>query len=353
MISRLAAVAIVALAFPICAAQISDARIPAAADEPRPRVLAIVVTSSEIDQLRRAAAPALQQEPAPLPVVHTEGTLATTDSYKRANQSKRDWQLMSNLAGAFAVTGERRYLDRYEYYLSAWLTTYSISGNPIDETDLGWWLLAYRTAGGALPQPVQVRMRTFACDLSARYQQRQPATRKTSTNNWQSHRVKLAVMGARVCGNEQLISGAITVFENQIRDNLLPTGAAIDFLERDAIHYVVYSIEPLLEAALFSQLYGTRIFSYAGPQAQSLSRTLDWLAPFARGEVTHEEFVRSTVRFDAERAAAGVAGFSGPFDRQNARYAYSLASQLDERWSNLSASLGQPSISQRVPWLAR
>ena len=30
--------------------------------------------------------------------------------------------------------------------------------------------------------------------------------------------------------------------------NLLPTGEAIDFFERDAIHYVVYTVEPLLEA---------------------------------------------------------------------------------------------------------
>ena len=318
-----------------------------------PPVLRIELDQRDLGRLVAAATPALQKAPDPLAVMHTEGTLATSDSYKRAQASSRDWGVMSALASVFASTGERRYLERYEHYLSAWLATYRISANPIDETGLGHWLLAYRTAGGALSQPVQSRMRMFACDLSSRYQQRQPAQRKTSTNNWQSHRVKLAVMGALACADPGLIEGATALFKDQVRDNLLPTGESIDFAERDAIHYVVYSLEPLLEAALFSGLYDRPLFPHVGPNGQSIIRTLEWLAPYARGELKHEEFVRSTVRFDAQRAAAGIRGFSGPFDPQKTRATYWLATRLDRRWSELSLSLGEPSASQRAPWLAK
>ncbi len=334
------------------AAPITDLR----AQEPEsipPPILHIALDRGDLDQLQRAAAPALLKAPDPLPVVHVEGTLPTAESYRRASRSRRDWELISTFASVYAVTGERRYLDRYDQYLSAWLVAYRISGNPIDETELGYWLLAYRTAGGALPHSVQARMRAFACDLSARYQESQPPGRKTSMNNWQSHRAKLAVMGAFACGEHGLISRAITVFKNQIHDNLLPTGEAIDFFERDAIHYVVYSLEPLLEAALFASLYGTDLFDHIGPRDQSISRTLEWLAPYARGKISHQEFAHSTVRFDAERAAAQVPGFSGPFDPHKARYAYWLASQLDSRWGELSLSLGQPPASRRAPWLAK
>lgn len=330
-----------------------NANLRPAGDHAALPLLHIALDKRELEQLQRAAAPALANAPDPLPVVHTEGTLATTEAYKRASKARRDWGLMSTLASLYSATRDGRYLERYEHYLLAWLDVYAISGNPIDETDLGHWLLAYRTAGGALAPTTQIRMRAFACRLSERYQQRQPPQRRTTTNNWQSHRVKLAVMGAYVCADPDLTAGAIALFKDQIRDNLLPTGEAVDFFERDALHYVVYSVEPLLEASLFSTLHGRPLFPHLGPQGQSIGRTLQWLAPYARGELTHQEFVKSSVRFDAERAAAGVAGFSGPFDPHKARHAYWLASQLDTRWAELAASLGKPSIIQRAAWMAK
>ena len=303
--------------------------------------------------LLRAATAALQRTPDALSMVHTEGTLPTLPAYKRALQARKDWNSIAVLANAYAMHREARYLDGYSHYLAAWLDVYRISGNPIDETALDDWLLAYRSAGAALPGPLAKRMQQFACDLAARYTQPQPSSRKTSTNNWQSHRAKLAVMAAHTCGESALIARSEAVFAAQIRDNLLPSGETIDFAERDAIHYVVYSVEPLLEAALFAQLHGRVLFTTKGPNGQSLSRTLQWLEPYARGEKTHEEFVHSQVRFDAERAAAGVPGFAGPFAPKKAQLTYWLATQLDPVWLDLSAKLGSPAITQRASWLVR
>ncbi len=303
--------------------------------------------------LLRAADAALERGPDPLPVVHVEGTLPTVPSYKRALQARKDWASIATLASAYALTREARYLDGYARYLLAWLDVYKISGNPIDETVLGEWLLAYRAAGAALPAGLAQRMRQFACDLADRYVQPQPASRKTSTNNWQSHRVELAVMGAHVCGKAVLITKAEAVFAKQIQDNLLASGETVDFAERDAIHYVVYSVEPLLEAAFFASQEGRPLFATTGPKGQSLTRTLQWLAPYARGDKTHEEFVHSKVRFDAERAAAGVAGFSGPFAPNKAQWCFWLAAQLDAQWLDLSRKLGSPPITQRASWMVR
>jgi hypothetical protein len=311
------------------------------------------LSADERVALLRAATVALEHSPDPLPVVHVEGTLPTLPAYQRALQARKDWGSIAVLANAYAMNREPRHLDGYSRYLAAWLDVYRISGNPIDETALGDWLLAYRSAGLALPPALGQRMRQFACDLAVRYTQPQPTSRKTSTNNWQSHRVKLAVMGAHICGEPARIAEAEAVFAAQIRDNLLPGGETVDFAERDAIHYVVYSVEPLLEAALFARLQGRRLFATTGPKGQSISRTLDWLAPYARGDKTHEEFVRSQVRFDAERAAAGVPGFAGPFLPKKAQWCYWLAAQLDAQWRDLSRKLGTPSITQRASWLVR
>jgi hypothetical protein len=348
--STLALIVVPVAVLTACAAPSPDSR-PHELASPSAADALIALSAADVEALRRAAAPALARLPDPLPVVHVEGTLPTTASYQRARQSSNDWTTMSTLASAFASTRDARYLERYAQYLEAWLAVYRISGNPIDETGLGDWLLAYRAAGRALPQSTRERMRAFSCELAARYQQAQPRGRTTSTNNWQSHRVKLGVMGAFACSDRALIDGAVAAFERQIRDNLLASGEAIDFYERDAIHYVLYSVEPLLEAALFANQNGRSLFGTTGPQGQSLGRTLDWLVPYARGERTHLEFVHSKVRFDAERAAAGVPGFAGPFDPGKARYAYWLAAQLDPRWTALDASLRTPPIARRAPWL--
>jgi alginate lyase len=317
------------------------------------RIGQLSLPADEREALLRAADAAQERSPDPLPVVHVEGTLPTLPSYKRALEARRDWGAIAGLASAYALTREPRHVDGYARYLAAWLDAYRISGNPIDETVLGEWLLAYRAAGPALAPVLAQRMRQFACDLAVRYSQPQPANRKTSTNNWQSHRVKLAVLGAQVCGKAALIAEAEAVFAKQIQDNLLPSGETMDFAERDAVHYVVYSAEPLLEAALFARQQGRALFATTGPNGQSLGRTLEWLAPYARGDKTHEEFVHSKVRFDAERAAAGVAGFAGPFSPKTAQWCFWLAAQLDEQWLELSAKLGTPSITQRAPWMVR
>ncbi len=317
------------------------------------RVAALALPADERAALLRAAAAALARNPDPLPVVHVEGTLPTHPSYARSSQARMEWRSLSVLASAYAMTREARYLDGYARFLAAWLDVYVVSGNPIDETALGEWLLAYRSAGAALPPALAQRMRQFGCDLAIRYTQPQPASRRTSTNNWQSHRAKLAVMGAHVCGQPDLIARAGAVFAAQIESNLLPSGESVDFAERDAVHYVVYSVEPLLEAALFAHAQGQPLFGIEGSKGQSVGRTLDWLAPYARGDRTHEEFVNSKVRFDAQRAAAGVPGFAGPFDPKKARTTYWLATRLDARWLELSNTLGSPWITQRAPWLVQ
>jgi hypothetical protein len=321
-----------------------------------PPILHIQASDADLAELRRAAEPALTKAPAAQSVIHVEGVLPTSSAYKQDELAKRDWQLISALATYYAVSGDKQYLERYELYLSAWLAVYRISGNPVDETDLSHVLLAFRESGGALAQTTQKQMQLFACQLAERYQQAQPLTKNTTTNNWQSHRVKLAVMGAFICGDPVLIARVQTVFANQIRDNLLPSGEAKDFYERDALHYVVYSLEPLLEASLFAQKYGKGIFYLVGPGGQSLSRSLDWLAPYARGDVQHLEFVNSTVAFDAQRAAAGVVGYSGPFDTHQAQYLFWLAAQLEpsaSRWNELSLRLGAPPAVKRLPWGAQ
>jgi len=333
----------------ICGAPAS----PASDDAASLPAMRVQLGAADLAELRAAANPLLELEPRPRRVVHVEGVMPTTAEYRDGQAARSEWNAIATLAAMHAASGERRYLERYAYYLSHWLAEYEVSGNPVDETRLGQLMLAFRLAGAALAVPLQQRMRRFACTVARVYTVRPPAERATSRNNWQSHRAKLAVMGAQVCRDPELMARAVAIFHEQIDTNLLPSGATIDFAERDAIYYVVFGLDALLEAATFAALTGAGgLYGYVGPQGQSLARSLEWLEPYARGERTHEEFTRSTVIFDRKRAAAGVRGFSGLFDPAMARTTFWLAARLDPRWEDLRRHLGPPPVTTRSAWAA-
>jgi hypothetical protein len=123
--------------------------------------------------------------------------------------------------------------------------------------------------------------------------------------------------------------------------NIRPDGSTRDFVERDALHYVVYTLEPMLMAA--AAAHGDDW--YGDPAVDGrLALALDWLKPYALGERTHEEFVRSTVEFDRKPANAGVEGSSGMFDRYKAVYLYWIAARLDPRFQPVSDAVAPPAV---------
>ena len=237
--------------------------------------------------LLRAAAAALERSPDPLPVVQSKGTLPTQPAYRRAVQARKDWGSMSVLANAYAMNSESRHLDGYARDPSLGFDVYRIAeiGSTRPRSVTG--CLPTRSAGAALPPALSQRMRQFGCDLAARYTQPQPKSRKTSTNNWQSHRVKLAVMGAHVCGKPALIVEAEAAFATQIQDNLLPTARMLTL--RSAMPSTTWSTSGrLLEAALVRARGANRCLNHRSGTAINRSHArlvgaLHWRRQDARG----------------------------------------------------------------------
>ncbi|HDY7275681.1 TPA: alginate lyase family protein, partial [Klebsiella pneumoniae] len=77
--------------------------------------------------------------------------------------------------------------------------------------------------------------------------------KSTWTNNWQSHRVKLITLMAVATRNDHLFAESRRLFQEQINVNIDSDGETLDFKQRDAIHYVVYDLQPLVQAALAAQ----------------------------------------------------------------------------------------------------
>ncbi|HTH76298.1 MAG TPA: alginate lyase family protein [Trinickia sp.] len=292
--------------------------------------------------VKRVAA-RLNDQPKALARLHTEGTLPHEGIYDQSVEAQQDLELMRDAALVWRATGDERYLRLVDRFLLAWTTTYQPSFNPIDETHFDSLILAYDMTASALPVKTRNAATAFIAKLGNGYAERVDAQPRplsgTYRNNWESHRVKLVAMAAFTLDDRKLINTAQRLFIEQIGENVAADGATVDFAERDALHYVTYDLEPLVVAALAARRHNRNWLGERAQNGASLQLALDWLVPYALGEKTHEEFVHSSVAFDAKRREAGLPGYSGPWDPKNSAQLFHLAARLSGRYASVALRL--------------
>jgi len=304
-------------------------------------------------EIIKVADGALGRAPGALVRVHTEGTLPHQGIWDQSIEAEKDWPLMLDFGFAFRLTGDKRYLDAEDRYLTAWLDVYKVSFNPIDETKMDQIIEVYDLASPDLPAATREKMNGFLREMATGYLERidkQMAGHKEDNANWQSHRIKLIVLAAYGLGDAELIGRAEKAFRRQVSVNIAADGAVVDFTKRDALHYVTYDLEPLTVAALAAKEHGHNWF-HGAAGAPSVAIAVDWLLPFALGEKTHEEFVHSSVRFDADRAKAGLKGYSGQWEPANSIHLFQLAAVLDAKYQQVPEQIIQKRGGHPASWL--
>lgn len=297
--------------------------------------------------LIRELQPKLDSQPAPLAHVHTEGTLPHKGIRDESIQAERDWPVMRNAALAWRAGAGDAYLTLATRYFNAWVQVYQPDLNPIDETNLDQLIETYAIIAPTLKPEDRARADQFLHTWGKDYVEAidahkvvSPSPQATTwNNNWQSHRVKLVTMMAVALNDDELFHAAKRLFQAQIAANMHGDGEVIDFEERDAMHYVIYDLEPLAQAALAARVRGEDWYDYQAPGGASLAKGFAWLYPYANGDTPHEEFVHSKVIFDAQRAAAGEKGYSGPFDVATAGNVMWLGATLDPKYRPVAEKL--------------
>lgn len=303
-----------------------------------------VAASSASKAMLAAAQRHLGDQPNPLPHLHTEGTLPNHGIREQSIAAEKDWPILRQAALAWRISGDRRYLKQVDNYLAAWAGVYRPDFNPIDETNLDMVINAYALTAADLSPETREASRRLISSLGNGYiahiQQFHGPKKGTQTNNWQSHRIKLITVAAVALGDHAMLQQAFGLFKQQIADNVLPDGSVTDFHDRDALHYVVYDLEPLVQAALAAKADGGD-WLHATVNGTSLSAALDWLVPYANGERSHEEFVHTRVQFDKDRARVGEAGYSGTWQPKSSATLFWLAAQLDRRYLPVAKQLAE------------
>ena len=293
-------------------------------------------------QVIRAAHKAVQRPVHLMKEVRTGGLLDGEDGRAQSQQAQEDWRQARLQALAWRLSGEAAYLDKARQLVLAWSKEYQPSFSPVDETELASLLMGVDLIQERLNAGEREQVDAFCRTLAGGYLSDPVKVGGPSTarNNWHSHRIKIGTAAACLSGDAALVARAKERFMAHVPRNIGQGGVPFDFEQRDALHYTTYSLEPLLTAALMAQAHGDDW--YGAPGAQRLKEALAWLAPYAQGKQTHEEFAKSAVPFDRKRVAAGQKGFTGNWERQGAANVYLLASRFDASYAPLARELQPP-----------
>lgn len=288
----------------------------------------------------------LDAQPHPMAHVHTQGLLPHQGIHDASDEAEHDWPLALGAAVAWRLSGKPELLQQATRYLDAWAGTYQPNFNPIDETNLANLFQAYALTRDALPPSTRNAMaaliRRIAEGYVARLQAKAGSTYINDINNWQSHRIKLLAMSAAALGDPKLIAAARERLMIQVAANIRPDGSTVDFAQRDALHYVTYDLEPLVQAAQALSPYGKdNLLEARSATGSSIAAALDWLEPYAEGRRTHQEFVHTSEPFDIERQKAGLKGYGGTWDPHNSAALYAQAAVLMPKYRALAERLGR------------
>jgi len=280
---------------------------------------------------------ALATTPNPADTILTEGILQGDSRKIKTWKSLDDMQKVYALAFAFKITDEQKYLIKTSEFLLAWSKRNKPQGNPINDTNLDKIIFAYDLVKDDLTTDISLAtslwlMRVGLQELTS-FKKSNDRGSLTYMNNWNSHRIKEVAEVAWAIDNDSLKNWAISAYKIQIAQNLNADGSSYDFHERDALHYHVYDVDPLMVAATI--MYRDKRFNayeYKAETGSSLKGSVDWLVPFFTGEKTHAEWVNSKSAFDKKRAANGEKGYIAGtlFKPEEAKTSIALAAYWDK-----------------------
>jgi hypothetical protein len=278
---------------------------------------------------------ALSEDPHPIDTIRTEGLLQGHPKKIATAAALADMNKMYALALAWRVYGDKIYLYKATSFLKAWATTNKPNGDPIDDTNLDDAIEAFDLIRNDLANNDREAItgwlqRTAQQEIAS---PRNAPGRATATNNWNSHRLKIIGEIAFAIGDTSLQSYTLTGLRTQIEKNLKPDGSSIDFDSRDALHYHVYDLEPLLKLSIVLQrARAIDFYNYQSPTGSSIRKSMEWLLPYLDGTKTHAEFVNSTVQFDRDRAKNNEPGYQAGtlFDPKQGAQTLLLATWFDD-----------------------
>lgn len=122
-------------------------------------------------------------------------------------------------------------------------------------------------------------------------------------NNFQSHRLKVVSTGGLVMKSKKYMDWVEKEIKNFISKNINKDGVCFDFLIRDSLTYVTYTLTPLLETCVNLWKFNRNIYYfYIHPETKSsIIGAVRWLLPYIKGYKKNIMFVNSIYDSDKNK----------------------------------------------------
>lgn len=251
------------------------------------------------DSLLDEANLALEQTPDPVSALYYEGLVGNHPDRLRTIQHLQDMKKLRALSWAYRLTRKTPYLDAANHYLMRWINTLTPTGNPINDNKLVSIILAYHLLKNDLEEKKAVE------DWMRKMAEAEMASQKSSPKgNWHAKRIKLVAFIGSVLQDQQLLGYAREEYQVYVASSLRPDGTSYDFEKRDALHYHISGLNPMLEIAVALR-HEQELYHWQTPEGASLEKSIQFVVPYALGEKMHEEWVNTKVKLDRERWKSG------------------------------------------------
>lgn len=295
--------------------------------------------TNDINSLEKNIAENIQKEPSVNPI-KIEGLLPNNSILLKSYKTRQDLTILHNAAwGYINGINEEKTLKQSQEFILEWTRKYKPSYNPIDEASFVLYLDAYgmirNTFNDDYKQEIDNFIKNWAINYAEQIQLHKDSNGSWS-NNWNSYRIRFIVFSAFVTNDKNLIALSRKLYFQQISKNIDSDGITIDFKERDALHYVVFDLIPLVDSAILAKLNNEDWYTKESVSGSSLKKAIEWLIPYITGNKSHEEFKNTTVEFDKLRARYGMNDYSGNFKSEKAGPLLWNASKLDQKYTNLA-----------------
>jgi hypothetical protein len=289
------------------------------------------------EPFKAAAEKAFNETPNPIAKITSQGLLegnpAKTASLKAVEDASKIYALAINCR----VYNNKAYLDKAAQYLLAWAKVNTPTGDPIDGTKQEDLIAGYDLIRSQLPKDQVAQIDAWLDDFADAQMNSESAKngRTTGFNNWNSHRIKVITMVAYTIHTHKYDQYMFSELEKQLAQNLNVDGSSFDFKQRDALHYHIYTLEPLFKAIIpIYRATGKNYYTFLSKSQSSIEKSVQFLTPFVTGEKTHGEFANSTVQFDRDRAKNGEKGYiaGAKFEPSSGLFILSLADYFDPNY---------------------
>jgi hypothetical protein len=279
---------------------------------------------------------ALKDVPHPVSVIVGEGRLDSDPAKMETEVALKDMPKISALAWAWLVSQDGKYAQKGEDFILAWARENRPDGDPINETTLEPLIVGYDILRNQFAPRDRVTVDNWLRSMAI-------TTWNDSRHlcgNWQSHRLKTVGLVATVLQDNDLWNAVEDGFREQMNTSFQADGKSIDFDLRDAMHYHLFSVQPLLTLACVAHQRNHDWYGYQAKSGASLKLAVDFIKPFALGQETHTEFKHSKAKFDQTRAAAGQHEYTPHvWSTCNAGPVFAEASCVDPEAENLAVKV--------------